>query len=303
MMIFSVVLVMNEVICDWLDVTYSPDDIPLPELRKILIYAGFTLKFEAGQRVVYTMPGAGGSISIIQSSRFGKVSLSGGICSLLRTLGLWCDVLAVLSSCPHKVTRLDAALDVPTDAADVISALRARYPTGQVALSRKALPVTTFLTVRPDGVESGTYYVGHRTAARATARVYDKRLEQLQRWGRDIGHELTRYEVTARKDYGATLRDALEPAALFWHIASPALIYRKPEGVAMWEPYGDLTGWEHEAPALDPYAVIDRRVEFSAELAALADVADELGAGGRLMLLRRIATQLGLSAGDVARIA
>lgn len=285
---------MTSVICDWLDVTYAPDDVPEPDLRRCLLAAGYLVEYDRARRVTYRYPDRGGVVVITYAKRYGKISLSGGVCSTLRDTGHWLDVLTILSTCPHKVTRLDAAMDVMADAADVISSLRLRYPDGQVSLGRKALPVTCFLSVRPDGRDSGTYYVGHRTSARATARVYDKRLEQLQRFGRDIGHNLTRYEVTARKDYGATLRDAVEPASLFWHIASPALVMNKPKDVAMWEPHGDLIGWQHTVKLREPYELLEQRVEWSAELEALGLVSDEMGDDGRLMLLRLIAKRLGL---------
>ena len=75
--------------------------------------------------------------------------------------------------------------------------------------------------------------LGHRTAARMTARVYDKSFEALKNRGEVYPLPVTRYEVTARKDSGVTLRDAAEPAAIFWHIASPALIPSKPKGIPM----------------------------------------------------------------------
>lgn len=285
---------MTEVVCDWLDVTYAPDDVPEPELRRLLLATGFDVAYDAGHKLMYTPPApARGAVLVTYAARFGKISLSGGACEHLRASGAWLDALFELSSSPHKVTRLDAALDLRLDAADVIAQLTLRHPAGQVRLGRKALPVKRILEVRADLRESGTYYVGHRSAARATARVYDKRLERLQRAGVDIGYELTRFEVTARKDYGATLRDAAEPASLFWHIASPALLPKVPEGVAVWESK-DLTGWDHTPRVYAPAEVLAKRVEWSAELEALGLLSDELGAYGRSMLLSMIAKKLGL---------
>lgn len=284
------------VICDWLDVTYSPDDVPEPELRTLLLGLGFLVEYDKGMQLMYRPPdGARGSVRVTYARRYGKISLSGGAIDYLRAADAWHEVLFHLSSSPHKVTRLDAALDVRTDAADVIARLMLRYPGGKVSLGRKALDVTRMLEVRADGRESGTYYVGYRSHARATARVYDKRLEVLKRTGVDLGHELTRYEVTARKDYGATLHDAAEPEALFWHVAAPALIPRVPEGVAMWSADNDFTGWEFTPKAYVPAEVLERRVEYSAELEALKLLSDELGAHGRSFLLSLISAKLGAS--------
>ena len=281
------------VITDWLDVTYAPDDVPEPAVRSLLLGCGFDVAYDTGGRIMYCPPkGGAGSVVITYASRYGKISLSGGACAYLRAQGHWHDVLFELSTSPHKVTRLDAAYDVRADAAGIIAALTTRYPSGEVSLGRKALPVKRLLEVRPDGKESGTFYVGHKTYARATARGYDKRLERLQRAGIDIGHELTRFEVTARKDYGATLRDAMEPEAIFWHIASPALFLHKPKGVAKWMAKGDLSGWEHVPKVYDTFEVLQRRVRWCAELEALALLADDLGPHGRNTLLNLLAQRI-----------
>lgn len=288
------------VICDWLDVTYAPDDVPDAAIRLILMAHGFEVGYDKGRKLTFYPPeGYRGTVVIMLAARFAKISFSGGACEYLRSVGIWYDTLFELSTSPHHVTRLDAALDVRTDASKVISALSLRYPDGKVSLGRKALPVTKVLETRPDGAESGTYYVGYRTAARATARVYDKQLEQLKK-GILVDYPLTRYEVTARKDYGATLKDAAEPAALFWHIASPALISRKPEGVAVWKPNDDLTGWKHTPRAYVPAEVLANRVEYCAEIEALGLLSDELGAYGRATLLNLIARKLGLPAVSLA---
>lgn len=282
------------IVCDWLDVTFSPTDCPYPELNLLLLDAGFLVQRDVGGSRCYVPPAARGMIQITHASRFAKVSLSGGACAALRDLGIFDQALMILSTSPHKVTRLDAALDVPTDASFVIESLSRRYPDGRVALGRKALPVKRILSTRPDGRDSGTYYVGHRTAARFTARVYDKALEALEKRG-ELLPPTTRFEVTARKDSGATLRDASLPTAIFWHIAAPALL-QLPEGAPVWEPNLDMA-WSSERPVFDPAATLRRRVEYSAELDALADVADSLGDEGRKYLLRLLELRLTQPAG------
>lgn len=276
-----------EAFCDWLDVTYSPIDCPYPELRLLLLGAGFEVSRDSGGSTVFLPAKGRGVAKVTHSSKYAKVSLSGGVVAALRDLGLWDEVLSILGTSPHKVTRLDAALDLPVDAADFIAALRSRYPEGSVSLGRKSLPVTVMLAVRSDGRESGTYYVGHRTAARQTCRVYDKSLEMLDKYGQVIP-TTTRVEVTARKDSGATLRDAAIPSALFWHIAAPAILQR-PEDIPVWVPNTEMTYTAPTRPFV-PADVLRRRVECSAELEALLAVADGMGPAGRdflLSLLRR----------------
>lgn len=177
------------------------------------------------------------------------------------------------------------------DGADLVGLMRRRYPSGSVNLSRKAVPTSALLAVRPsDGKETGTWYAGRRTRARYTARVYDKAWEALQKRG-ELMPPTARVEVTAAGgDSGATLRDAAMPAALFWHIASPSLL-DAPEGTPVWTPNQDL-GWTAPTRDFDPAALLRRRVESFALLDALALVADELGPNGRDYLLHLIEARL-----------
>lgn len=290
-------MILNTPFTDWLDVTYAPDDVPEPELRVFLLGLGFTVDYDNKRKMRYSPPGERGLLQLHEAARFGRISASGAICSWLQRHGHWSDFLAILSSCPHKVTRIDVAMDVLADGADVIASLQTRYPDGYVSLGRKASKVTQMLKQRDsDNRFTGTYYVGYRSSARATARVYDKRFERLENAGTDIGMDVTRYEVTARKDYGVTLRDAYEPASLFWHIASPALILTKPKGVDMWVSHGDFVGWHHQPKLRTAYEVLCDRVEWSAELEALIALADDVSPDGRNLLARLFMQRLGLDA-------
>jgi hypothetical protein len=131
-----------------------------------------------------------------------------------------------------------------------------------------------------------------------SARVYDKSFEALQERGQLIP-PTTRYEVTATRHVGATLRDAAEPGPLFFHFASPSLL-EAPPGVPPWESR-ESCAWEYQKPDLTPFEVLKRRVERSPDLAALEDLAATLGDEGRLVLARLIARRLlGASAQIVA---
>lgn len=269
------------VFCDWLDVTFSPDCAPFPGVNRLLLDAGFDA--ETLDRVSYTYR-HGRAVVVFGATRGTmRASVSGSACALLRSLGVWRDLLSELSSVPHRVTRVDAALDLPMDGADLVALMRRRYPTGMVNLTRKAVPTSTFLAVREDGRETGTWYAGRRSRARFTARVYDKAWEALQKRG-ELMPPTARIEVTAAGgDSGATLRDAAMPAGLFWQIAAPSLL-DAPEGAPVWTPNQDL-GWVAPTRTFDPAAVLRRRVESLGMLDALAIVADEMGPEGRSYLL------------------
>lgn len=269
------------IICDWLDVTYSPDCSPFPTVNRLLLDAGFDA--ESSDRTSFVYRHGRAVVTFGPSRGAMRASFSGSACAALREHGSWADLLSELSSVPHRVTRVDAALDLAIDGADYVDLMRQRYPSGSVNLGRKAVATSVVLSVRPDGRETGTWYAGRLTKARYTARVYDKAWEALQKRG-EVLPPRTRIEVTAKGgDSGATLRDAAEPAALFWHLASPALL-AAPEGFPVWTPNREL-GWVAPTKHFDPAALLKRRVESSAMLDALALLADDLGPNGRAYLV------------------
>lgn len=283
----------HPIICDYLDVTYSPSEAPWPSINRLLLSAGFDA--ESSDRSSFTYRLGRAVVKFGPSRGSLRASFSGAACAALREQGTWSDMLSELSSVPHRVTRVDAALDLSIDGADMVDLMRQRYPSGQVNLRRKAVATSLVLAVRPDGRETGTWYAGRHTKARFTARVYDKAWQLLQKYGETIPPR-TRVEVTASGgDSGATLRDAADPAALFWHLASPAIL-DAPEGAPVWTPNSDL-GWVAPAKPFDPAALLKRRVESFAMLDALALVADELGPNGRDYLLSLLEKRLQASAG------
>lgn len=280
-----------EPFCDYLDVTYAPDDCPFPEVNAFLLGLGFGLSRDTGGSLVYLPPKPSrGALVIQHRSRFARISASGMVCAYLRSVSAWDEYLILLANSPHKVTRLDAALDLPTDGADALQVFQSRYPTGYAVLTRKALPLDYITGVRPDGRYTGTVSFGYGTAARFKAKVYDKAWEALQKRGEQLP-PTTRFEVTACKDAGATLRDASIPSSLFWHIASPALLQTPPEGIAMWEPNSDFL-YTTQPRQFDPAETLRRRVERSPELEAFAVLADSMGESGREYLLSLIRKNL-----------
>lgn len=285
----------NRIFCDWLDVTFSPVDAPYPALNRLLLDSGFFVESSDSTTFVYTHPQALSGVLMIGPSRGSlRVSVSGAICTCLRALGVWDSFLSELGTSPHRVTRLDAALDLPIDGADLVALMRNRYPSGLVNLRRKSVKCTTILEVRPDGRESGTWYAGHKSKARFTARVYDKALEALSKRGEHLP-PTARVEVTAKGgDCGATLRDAWRPASLFWHIAAPAIV-AEPEDCPVWTPNLEL-GWSSPPREFNPSELLRRRIDSMAMLDALGLVADDLGPHGRDYLLHLIKKRLEASA-------
>lgn len=275
------------VITDALDVTYSPADFPYPDINTLLLAHWFKpVSTSSDGSFLYRTPCGRGTVKIDQRARFSRISCSGAACQHLRQCGAWLDYLSVLSTSPHCVTRIDAALDLALDGADLVDSMRRLHPSGHCSLGRKAIKTSVILSVRDDGRESGTWYAGYGSSAKATAKVYDKALQMLQRFGEVIPPR-GRVEVTAWKGYGATLRDAALPTALFWQIASPALL-RAPEGIPMWQPDID-GGWQAERRDFVPAQVLRNRVENSGELTALLELASTFQGG--LEYLRHLLNQ------------
>lgn len=256
------------VICDWLDITYAPDSTPESAVLDVLQLAGaecISTKDSSSSWRVGT-----GVFKLEYGSGHHRYSASGAVLEALRSQGRYMDYLSALSEAPHRVTRLDAAYDVMADTAPIIAKLRKRYPR-ECSLSRKALRTKSILETRSDGKESGTWYVGHRSKARVTARVYDKQLEMLERSATEIPPR-TRYELTFKKDIGVTLRDAAEPERVFWHYASPVLL-KRPQNVSEWSS-GWGGAWHYEKPEVALGGLLKSRIESSSELRAILALAD-----------------------------
>lgn len=282
---------MSIIIADWLDVTFAPGE-KISWFEKWMHELGGVRRDE-GNNQTYAVS-KWGIIKLQSNQKFIRLSISGRVLSYCRDVGAMNRFLQLISNQPHKITRLDAALDLPVDAPGIIKKLRYKYPKyAPVYLSQKPVYTTCFLGARSsDGLMTGTFYVGDRRTASVTARVYDKQLEALQKRS-EILPPTTRYEVTC-KTGECTLRDVHSPAAMFWHYASPALLPR-PAGVPEWVS-GSPYVWESDnVPAVDIRIRMADAVKYSDDLARLCAWADLLGDGGRDYLLGLI--NLGLRRG------
>jgi len=209
--------VREDPICDWLDVTCQPENSFMGGLLDWLAVKGVScITFRDGTNA-YKI--GNGLLQISTTGRFHRASASGGFIDDLRKQGLWRDYVNLLGVVPHKVTRVDVAVDMYIDAPVVLTALETTYPVGEFKFGRKALRTKTILERRMiDNALSGTWYAGHMSKARVSGRVYDKQLELAERHGM-LSPPLTRFELTFRKDFGASLWDVLNPRDLFYSYA------------------------------------------------------------------------------------
>lgn len=143
------------------------------------------------------------------------------------------ELLSILSSYRHNLTRLDVAMDIPVDTPEFFLDFLPKVSTGLFALRRDTLKVTRVVSVRDDGLETGTVYIGKGSNARAKCTIYDKQHERLVNAGENIKPR-TRIEFRLAKDFGASLFDALSPDSLFWELAQPKILTNKPEDIPSW---------------------------------------------------------------------
>lgn len=270
----------NATFCDYLNVT-----VPLDcsreahdSIRPILLDSGAAVEQEGLYRV------GTGVVRLDEKFNVMRISASGAALATLRAVGLFNQYLSELAQHPHRVTMLHATHDVPGNAPAELRKLTRRAYAGSIKLTRKAIPsdaVKRIVGRGVDGRETGTIYIGRRTAE-VWCKVYDKRQERLDKGAADCG-PLLRYELCATSKVGITLRDAANSDALFWHFMAPGVLPR-PGDVPTWTPFAeggfDLPKRQEQLPAIS----FVRRLENSAELRSIIEQADELGPYGRSML-------------------
>jgi hypothetical protein len=218
--------------------------------------------------------------------------VSGDAITQLLEKGLWAELLWCFADVPHRVTRLDIALDTQEHTAPVIDRLwpMAHSP-GGISLTRKKLhprSINKLLSLGIDGIETGTIYLGKKTSD-AYAKVYDKRHERFQATGIDIGHPLTRYELTATSRLGISLADAYTPDDLFWHFMGN--IMTPPLTAKPWVPGGTSYDLPPRVACL-PAERLRRRIDSSVDLECMSLLAAEIGPEGLKLALRLIRDKL-----------
>ncbi len=287
---------MPEPFADFVSFTVPSGEEPslVAELAPEFEALGMSLERDDGKvRLWRTGNDGWGTVRAETRGQVFAVGISGTVCAGLRAARRMRSVLAAVGSRPHRVTRLDASLDLPIDAAPVVASVAAAGRRGELALTRKRIApqtVETHLGLRADGVESGTVYCGGRSAD-ARMVVYDKQHERASRKLTDTG-PLTRYEVRLRGGLGISLRDCDEPAAVFWHHAAPDFL-PLPPGTPAWVPGGEgfvLDKLEPPTPYRRMLALLDQ----SPDVRRLLTLADQVGPYGLRVLLSRLERMAGV---------
>lgn len=281
---------------DWLDVTYHPADVPLEALSEFLLAYDFVPQTVSGENLKQyrhvdqqTLEACRGVLQVSLKQKTYRISASGDVLATLRRLGAFGQYLTILASSPHRVTRLDAALDVPQHAPSVIAALDLKYPQSVSLARQRPLKTSTLLSCRPDGARSGTWYAGRLTQARVTARVYDKSYELLMKKQIFIPDEYVRYEFTFRKGM-ATLNDVYNPDAIFY--AHCSAVVTPPTDARPWVP-SDYPTWQSDPVNVLPHEAMLRRVSSSADIQAICAMSELIGAEGVNAVMHALAKAVG----------
>lgn len=224
-----------KVICDWLDVTIPPAPDLYQDIYDYVLPVAADIQLNNTKTSVTLTDCDRGTFKFIKQQKYYKFSISGRFLNTLRAHELFHGVVERMSTVPYKVKRLDAAYDIPVPYPEFLKKLRRKYPDKKVSFLRKSLDVTEFSRWRPDGSPCGTYYVGFRSHAAITSRIYDKQWELLETRGEEIP-PTTRIEMVFGGGIKASLSDALDPSRIFFCFSGP--IIKKPSGsvVGNWWP-------------------------------------------------------------------
>lgn len=302
--------IVAAVFCDFLGVTYPRDEFH--EIRDVVLGSLPGSAYQETEGIVRLGPVDPGVLRLGVKHGVGSITASGGFLRTLRATTVhapsqpgqvrccFSEFLAALSQAPHRVTKLHATLDLVADGRDVVLALYDRAKAGGVTLTRKAVPSSQVSMVRRPALygpgDTGTAYIGKRTRD-VWVKVYDKRNEMLDR--REVLEvdepaldgfydpgPLTRYELALGRHVGCTLRDASDPAAVFWHHMGDLLAV--PQGVAPWVPMAE--GYTLPPPfGREPIEQLRLLLDSSPDVARAVALADKLGPHGRSFLGRMLA--------------
>lgn len=276
--------VTSAVFCDSLRVSVPADDAQtvMADVSPCLDLIGAHAGYKGAYRV-----GSTGQFSIRSGPGVSVFVASGQLLAALRARELLGQFLMAFSSVPHTVTRLDATVDEPLYAPDVVRSVYRKGHRGDVRLSRKAVPCGkvkkhfgAVLYEEPSQRETGTVYLGG-PKAEVRGVVYDKRQELLEKQGFDIGEDRTRFECRVLSGMSPSLKDAYDPAPLFFHFMAPSLVFPSVT-VPPWVPSGE--GFSIERREVLPYQRMKRLVQDSVDVGRILAAARDCGPEGLKLL-------------------
>lgn len=275
------------ILCDYLTVS-----TPLHNGQSMYdACADVCLRLEDAQLLYNAVSVGHGRLHYRERHSVATISASGVLLSRLRSAHALFEFLAAIANNgPYKVTHLDVARDEQQDAPSYLAMLYGRLRVTGAKLTRKRIhpdEVVTMFSRGPDGRDTGSIMLGDRRSQETTAIVYDRQADAKRKGKPDPG-PLVRTEVRTGVP-GMSLKDAYEPAALFWYFAAPTF-GEKPSDVPDWQPWGE--GFQLEPkPTIDVPAVMGRLLDTSHDVQRLLDLADKLPGDGLRQLQQMFANR------------
>lgn len=283
--------------CDWLSISYPSSCSPHSELMSFLnqyVLFGYT---DLGKGKESYKGLDGGSCFITSKNGYCNVSISGSVLQKCREAGALRDLISILGSAPHNITRLDAAYDVPIAGHKVIKGIQSKYPDCYVELATRLRRLQYVLDQDTAGNFTGTAYFQNR-AYKGTVklRVYDKTHQMFHEFGETIP-TTTRYELSVAR--GASLRDFSDPASIFWHFLPEGLL-QKPDGVPSWCSTERINYDDYADSLTTDYEKLRFLIQNSPALIEIAKRANSVN-GGSVLLEREVRAMLSQYAAGMQR--
>jgi hypothetical protein len=231
-------LCLSEPFVDYLNISTPKDNQEslLKALRPYFDVCGMSEVVEG----LFRMSEGSGTAKAFTRANVAVFGSSGAFLQKLRDVGLYHRYLAEFAEFEHRISMMHVTCDFSVDSPKLLKALSKTAFKGDIALTRKSIQkshVNFVQSLNPDGLITGTVYLGNRANSDVWAKVYDKRAEVFARSGLD-GPERIRVEIAVQSDVGSTLRDASRPLDIFYHFASKTLVTPHPNALP-WHPHAE----------------------------------------------------------------
>lgn len=280
---------------DWLSISFPSSCSPLVEVLDLFGQTGDYETIPRGKdKTLYRW--SSGTLMLTHTDSYHNFSISGGLLDSVRNRVLNSELITLLRSRPHNITRLDVALDLPNPGYLTLANIRKNHPTGKCDIVGHSRNITYVVSQDPfnPGRETGTAYFQSKSyRGYVKLRVYDK-VNELYATSEDPrslkpvfldGRFCTRYEFSICK--GASLDDYARPDNVFWHYM-PDSVLKRPQTLSVmpWSPC-DRVGYDdaETLPQTD-YERLRSILEHSVTLRLLVQNASKVNGG--LSLLHRI---------------
>lgn len=275
----------NTVFADYLSVTFNPDDNPSELIHFFLIRAGYTEIAHTPEKFEYRNPDNPdmGSILFECSNRTHWLQVRGQALEYLRHVSLLDELLSIIATTPHKVTRLDLAIQFTEKFSTAVRRYKRKYPKGHFQHGRATLAVSFNTRTFNDDL-TGAVYLGDRKKRHdVSGIVYNKTFQVLDSAGLLVDPNITRYELRLTGRVGCSLKDVVSPEPVFYTHSS-IFGLKKPSGVSDWVSGASYVPTFPSPNRKDHYPKLVDYLDMNPAFEHMLKLADKLPDGRRLLL-------------------